>query len=79
MSQPITKTIATNWNGVSYGIVIGFVAAYFQFKVPPVLPVLLENYDYNKFIAGGFMSIFAVAGMAISVRVGKKIELCVTS
>ena len=74
MSQPITKTIATNWNGVSYGIVIGFVAAYFQFKVPPVLPVLLENYDYNKFIAGGFMSIFAVAGMAISLSFGKKIR-----
>ena len=74
MSQPVTKNIATNWNGVSYGIVIGFVAAYFQFKVPPVLPVLLEDYNYDKFIAGGFMSIFAIAGMAISVRVGKKIR-----
>ena len=74
MSQPITKNLKTNWSGVSYGIVIGFVAAYFQFKVPPVLPVLLDNYNYDKFIAGGFMSIFAVAGMAISVRVGKKIR-----
>ncbi len=74
MSQPVTKNLATNWNGVSYGIVIGFVAAYFQFKVPPVLPVLLEDYNYDKFIAGGFMSIFAIAGMAISVRVGKKIR-----
>ena len=74
MPQPITKNLKTNWSGVSYGIVIGFVAAYFQFKVPPVLPVLLDNYNYDKFIAGGFMSIFAVAGMAISVRVGKKIR-----
>jgi predicted MFS family arabinose efflux permease len=74
MSLPGTQTPATNWTGVSYGIVLGFVAAYFQFKVPPVLPVLLDDYSYDKFIAGGFMSIFAVAGMAISVRVGQAIR-----
>ncbi len=74
MSLPGTQTTATNWTGVSYGIVLGFVAAYFQFKVPPVLPVLFDLYDYDKFVAGGFMSIFAVAGMAISVRVGQGIR-----
>ena len=74
MSSPGTQTSATNWTGVSYGIVLGFVAAYFQFKVPPVLPVLLDDYSYDKFVAGGFMSIFAVAGMAISVRVGQAIR-----
>jgi len=74
MSLPGTQTSATNWTGVSYGIVLGFVAAYFQFKVPPVLPVLLDDYSYDKFIAGGFMSIFAVAGMAVSVRVGQAIR-----
>ena len=74
MSQPGTQTTATNWTGVSYGIVLGFVAAYFQFKVPPVLPVLLDDYSYDKFVAGGFMSIFAVAGMVISVRVGRAIR-----
>ncbi len=74
MSLPGTQTTATNWTGVSYGIVLGFVAAYFQFKVPPVLPVLLDDYGYDKFVAGGFMSIFAVAGMAVSVRVGRGIR-----
>lgn len=74
MSLPGTQNTATNWTGVSYGIVLGFVAAYFQFKVPPVLPVLLDDYSYDKFVAGGFMSIFAVAGMAISVRVGQAIR-----
>jgi MFS family permease len=74
MSLPGTQTTTTNWTGVSYGIVLGFVAAYFQFKVPPVLPVLLDDYSYDKFVAGGFMSIFAVAGMAISVRVGRAIR-----
>jgi MFS family permease len=74
MSLPGTQTSATNWTGVSYGVVLGFVAAYFQFKVPPVLPVLLDDYSYDKFIAGGFMSIFAVAGMVVSVRVGQAIR-----
>lgn len=74
MSNPATQTTETNWTGVSYGIVLGFVAAYFQFKVPPVLPVMFDLYGYETFVAGGFMSIFAVAGMLISVRVGRGIR-----
>lgn len=74
MSNPATQTSQTNWTGVSYGIVLGFVAAYFQFKVPPVLPVMFDIYGYNTIVAGGFMSIFAIAGMLISVRVGRAIR-----
>ncbi|MCH2550384.1 MAG: MFS transporter [Alphaproteobacteria bacterium] len=73
MSRPNTQRVSTNWTGVSYGIVLGFVAAYFQFKIPPVLPILLNDHNYDKFIAGGFMSIFAIAGMIISVSIGKQI------
>ena len=74
MSNPATQTSQTNWTGVSYGIVLGFVAAYFQFKVPPVLPVMFDISGYNTIVAGGFMSIFAIAGMLISVRVGRAIR-----
>lgn len=74
MSNPATQTTETNWTGVSYGIVLGFVAAYFQFKVPPVLPVMIELYGYEKIIAGSMMSIFAAAGMLVSVRVGRGIR-----
>ena len=74
MSNPATQTSQTNWTGVSYGIVLGFVAAYFQFKVPPVLPVMFDLYAYDTIVAGGFMSIFAIAGMLISVRVGRAIR-----
>jgi len=74
MSSPETLTPRTHWHGVSFGICLGFVAAYFQFKVPPVLPTLFEAYAYNPIVAGGFMSIFAVAGMAVSVHVGKAIQ-----
>lgn len=74
MSSPATQTSETNWTGVSYGIVLGFVAAYFQFKVPPVLPVMFELYGYEKTFGSGFMSTFAVAGMLISMRVGRAIR-----
>lgn len=74
MSNLATQNTDTNWTGVSYGIVLGFVAAYFQFKVPPVLPVMFDLYGYETFVAGGFMSIFAVAGMLVSVRVGRGIR-----
>lgn len=74
MSTPDTLTTQTRWRGVGYGICLGFVAAYFQFKVPPVLPTLFEAFAYNPVVAGGFMSIFAIAGMAVSVRVGKAIQ-----
>lgn len=74
MARPDTATQSTNWTGVGYGIALGFVAAYFQFKVPPVLPVLLDRHGYDSFVAGGFMSIFAVAGMLVSVRVGRAIR-----
>lgn len=74
MSNLATQNTDTNWTGVSYGIVLGFVAAYFQFKVPPVLPVMFDLYGYETFVAGGFMSIFAVSGMLVSVRVGRGIR-----
>lgn len=73
MSSPETLIEQTRWRGVGYGICLGFVAAYFQFKVPPVLPTFFELFAYDPVLAGGFMSIFAVAGMAVSVRVGKAI------
>lgn len=74
MSSPETQTQQTRWRGVGYGICLGFVAAYFQFKVPPVLPVLFDAFAYHPVVAGGFMSIFAIAGMAVSMRVGKAIQ-----
>ena len=74
MASPETQTQQTRWHGVGYGICLGFVAAYFQFKVPPVLPVLFDAFAYHPVVAGGFMSIFAVAGMAVSVHVGKAIQ-----
>ncbi len=46
-------------------------AAYQQFKLPPVLPVLLETYHYDRTLAGAFMSVYAVAGLLLSMVFGR--------
>ncbi len=64
---------ATDWNGVAIGLALSFLGAYHLFKLPPVLPVLLEAYAYDRTLAGGFMSIYAAAGLLLSVLFGRRI------
>ncbi len=61
----------SNWTGVAFGLPLACFAAYQQFKLPPALPVLLETYDYDRTLAGAFMSIYAVAGLLLSMLFGR--------
>ena len=61
----------TDWAGVGFGVALASLVAYQQFKLPPVLPTLLERYGYDRALAGGFMSIYAVAGLLFSVAIGR--------
>lgn len=63
-----------SWTGVAFGIGIAAFAAYQQFKLPVVLPLLLEQYGYPRTLAGGFMSVYALAGLVLSVWVGRTVE-----
>ena len=60
----------TNWTAVAFGLALASLAAYQLFKLPPALPVMLAAYGYDRVLAGGFMSIYAIAGIALSLRVG---------
>jgi len=60
----------TSWPGIAFGLSLLVLAAYQQLKLPPTLPVLLDLYGYNRILAGGFMSIYAVCGLLLSVRLG---------
>ena len=64
----------TRWSSVGFGLALASLAAYQLFKLPPALPVMLDAYGYDRVLAGGFMSIFAVAGIALSIRVGRGLE-----
>jgi predicted MFS family arabinose efflux permease len=56
---------------VAFGLALGVLAAYQQFKLPPALPLLLQMYGYPRTVAGAFMSVYAVAGLFLSVPVGR--------
>ena len=56
---------------MGFGLALASFAAYQLFKLPPALPVMLDAYGYDRVLAGGFMSIFAVAGIALSIQVGR--------
>lgn len=64
----------SNWTGIAFGLSLASFAAYQQFKLPPALPVLLETYGYDRALAGAFMSVYAVAGLLLSILLGRLIE-----
>ena len=64
----------TNWVGVGFGVWLGILAAFQQFKLPPALPLMLDLYEYPPTLAGGFMSVYAVAGIAFSMHLGTAMQ-----
>ncbi|HAE02320.1 MAG TPA: hypothetical protein DCG04_12895 [Rhodospirillaceae bacterium] len=61
----------SDWVGIWFGLCVALLAAYQQFKLPPVLPEMLDLYGYGAGMAGGFMSIFAVIGLVLSFQFGR--------
>ncbi|MFO1060251.1 MAG: MFS transporter [Dongiaceae bacterium] len=64
----------TDWTAVAYGVLVGCFVAYQQFKLPPVLPVLLQSYGYDRTAAGALMSVYALAGLLLSLPLGRLID-----
>lgn len=64
----------TSWAAVVFGLALAYLAAYQMFKLPPVLPVLLEAYGYERALAGGFMSVYALVGLLFSVALSRAVE-----
>ena len=62
------------WPGIAFGLCLAVLAAYQQLKLPPVLPILLADYDFDRLLAGSFMSVYAVIGLAVSVRLGRMMQ-----
>ncbi len=60
--------------GIAFGLGLAFLAAYQQFKLPVVLPVLLADYDYDRTLAGGFMSVYALSGLFLSIPLGRAFQ-----
>jgi MFS family permease len=61
---------AINWKGVGFGLSLAIFAAYQQLKLPPVLPILIGDYGFGRTLAGGFISVYALIGLLLSLRLG---------
>ncbi|MCZ6605777.1 MAG: MFS transporter [Alphaproteobacteria bacterium] len=64
----------STWTGIAFGLCLAYYAAYQQFKLPPALPVLLQTYGYDRALAGGFMSVYAAAGLVLSLPLARVLE-----
>jgi MFS family permease len=51
-----------------------YLAAYQLFKLTPCLPILLDIYQYDRTLAGACMSVYAAAGLILSVPLGQRVE-----
>lgn len=60
--------------GIAFGVGIACFAAYQQFKLPVVLPVLIARHGYDPVLAGACMSVYALAGLLLSLGVGRAVE-----
>ena len=52
---------------ICLGLALVLFAAFSQFKLPVVLPVMLDRYGYDPVLAGGFMSVYAALGIVLSI------------
>ncbi len=65
---------AINWTGIGFGFGIMALAAYQQLKLPPALPVLIDAYGFERILGGAFMSVYALSGLLLSLRLGGLIQ-----
>jgi len=70
----LARRDTSNWTAVFFGLGLAVLAAYQQFKLPPVPPEMLDRYGYDPLMAAGFMSVFAVFGLLFSVKIGGVLE-----
>lgn len=64
----------TRWPLVCFGLGLAYLAAFQLFKLPPVLPTLLDLYGYDRTLAGGLVSVYAVVGLLLSIPLGRWLE-----
>ncbi len=70
----MASSARTSWRGVATGLAVSSLAAFQQFKLPPVLPDYLADYPVAPWIAALFMSVYALVGVAVSGPLGRWLD-----
>ncbi len=60
----------SDWGGIWLGLAISSFAAFQMLKLPPSLPLFIEAYGYGRVIAGALVSVYALAGIFLSMTAG---------
>ena len=68
--DPIPKTLPYAWMILFVVYLASVAAAFNQQKVPPILPVLMEDFQINLSLAGGLMSVFSLTGVVLALPTG---------
>jgi predicted MFS family arabinose efflux permease len=68
VKQGVVPTYA--WVILAVTMLAGICGPFNQFKVPPVMPVLMEVFSINLTSAGMLMSIFAITGLIVALPAG---------
>ena len=58
------------WIGFSGLVVLSLASGFNQFKVPPVLPVVIQTFGLDYSTAGLLMGVFTIAGIVLSIPAG---------
>ena len=72
--SPGPRAGPTHWPGVVFGLSLSAFAAFQMFKLPPVVPLFLADYGFDRTLTGAFMSVYALMGLILSVGLGRVIE-----
>lgn len=68
----MTRPAESRYAIIALGLALLVFAAFSQFKLPVVLPLLLDRYGYDPVLAGGFMSVYAALGIVLSIWIGQR-------
>jgi MFS family permease len=82
--NPTPKILPYAWVILSVVYLASVAAAFNQQKVPPILPVLMDEFQMSLSLSGGLMSVFALTGVILALpagfilqRIGPKITVLI--
>src|SRR5512133_2336666 len=70
ISKSMDKPPAYAWAILAVLCIASVASALNQFKVPPVLPVLIREFNLSLSNAGMLMSLFSVTGLLLALPAG---------
>ena len=72
--RPALNVLPYAWVILAVVYLASVVAPFNQFKVPPIMPVLMDEFKINLAQAGALMSLIAVTGLLLALPAGISLQ-----